>query len=138
MRFISEEIAFFYHMNMITRPEADLLIEEYEQVISKLEEICRKGLHYSEEGEIHVFFTHILLSNDVTLIESDELNLAILYAYFHNPVVNKDIRTFQIIRQWCYCWLQSANIVSISDPLRRNEFFKRQRDYLAALKERLD
>ncbi|MCD8186222.1 MAG: hypothetical protein LUD68_07155, partial [Rikenellaceae bacterium] len=106
-------------------------------LIDLCERICNRGDFFPNDREVHFFFSKTLLPNDVTIIESDELNQVILYANYHHPISSIGIHTFHLFRQWFNRWMHSSNIISASDPEQRYDFFRRQRNYLGHLQNKL-
>lgn len=137
MRIVCEEVFFFYNIKLLNKEEADLILEDYRCVMEEFEGICNQSSDLLDKNQNHVLFSHVLLSNDITIIDSDELKIAISHAYFHNPMVTTNISTFNIFRDWFKRWMHSANIISFSDPVQRYEFFQRQREHLEKVKSKI-
>ncbi len=127
MRNVVNEIVFFFRLKHITIEEVCELVHDYHSLLDEMEEIYQRGFLPDTGKEIDIFYSEILLSNDMTVIDSDNIKFAVIYAYFLNPVVTKSPDTFYIIRNWLHSWIRSANIINMSGENLRYRFFEKQR-----------
>ncbi|MCD8164879.1 MAG: hypothetical protein LUE93_01330 [Bacteroides sp.] len=126
IRNFTRELLFFRKMGYITPQEILFVLDDLQDMLATIEEICRKGYSSTSGQEIQVFYSDISLYNDIYLVESSKFNLGIFYAQGFNPILHKEPQTFEVIRGWVESSLRCSNPICGTGEGERRIFFEKQ------------
>ncbi|WP_029902723.1 helix-turn-helix transcriptional regulator [Prevotella sp. 10(H)] len=123
---IAEEILYFYRIKLLTRDEIKELKKTLLYKLSIMEKICLTGYYPGTNKIINLFFSEMNLPNDIIIIDTDNIKMVHITAFFHNTIMSKDNDTIEIIKHWYQTYLRTANIISVSGEMNRIKFFQKQ------------
>ncbi|MCD7972662.1 MAG: helix-turn-helix domain-containing protein [Candidatus Azobacteroides sp.] len=123
---LAEEVLYFYQLKLLAKEEVLQLKDSFFNLLGFLEDICTKGHLPGNRKEMTFYYSEMNLPNDLIIIDSDNVKMVRMMAFFHNTLMAKDPESIEIIRQWYNMYLRMANIISISGELNRIKFFRKQ------------
>ncbi len=120
------ELRFFQKIGYLTTEDINLLLDDLENLLRTIEEICRKGYGENPRQEIAVFYSDIPLYNDIYLVESTCVNHGIFFTQGFLPIIQKQPHTFKVFRDWVDSCIRSSNPICGVADLDRQAFFEKQ------------
>ncbi len=130
---LKEIVLYFHSIGYLSGDEIRLLAGEYKELLCYLEKMCLNGRIPETGKPVEVYYSTITFPNDMSVLESDNINLGILSVFSHNIVVSKQPETFKIFRNWFMAQLRSSTIISLSNVPQCHSFFIKQRKDLEQL-----
>jgi len=125
-----DEVLFFLRQNLITKEDIKYMIDEYVLYLENFEEICQTSTLPGSDKEISFFVSDILLSNEITLINSDKIKFGAIYAFDLNPIITRSPEVFSLVESWFNSIIRSSTLISMSGEVQRSIFLNKQKEAL--------
>ncbi|MCD8102997.1 MAG: helix-turn-helix domain-containing protein [Alistipes sp.] len=121
-----KEVQFFLKIGLITVEQAKFIMDDMDTLLDRIQKICRIGHTDNPGQEIEIFYSDIPLYNDIYLVESTTVNQAVLFTQGCIPIIPKETRTLNVIRDCVISCKRSSNPICGVADLERINFFEKQ------------
>lgn len=121
-----QSIQFFQKTGYLTPEEVHYLLNDLENLLQTLENICHEGHTQHPGQEIEIFYTDIPLDNDLYLVESPTINQGLFFIQGFLPLIHKEPHTFRLFRECVDSCIRSSTSICGTSICDRNTFFEKQ------------
>lgn len=127
-----EIIKYFHVLGFITQDDIDKIKSELMLMIDDMERCATTGLSLKGK-KMNIYLSHISFDCSYSFLESPDFNVSSLGVYCVNYLACPNIQINEMQKNWIKSLMKFSSLISVSDDLRRNEFFKTQRDYVETM-----
>lgn len=127
-----EIVNYFHMLGLITRADIDKIKGELMLVIDDMERCAVTGL--SLEGKkMDIYLSHISFDCSYSFMESPGFSVSSLGVFCVNYLAGQNAKVNGIQKDWIKSLMRFSSGISVSDELKRREFFRTQRDYVETM-----
>lgn len=127
-----EIVKYFHVLGLIAKDDIDKIKEELMLMIDDMERCATTGLSLKGK-KMDMYLSHISFDCSYSYLESSNFSVSSLGIYCVNYLACQNVKINEMQKHWIKSLMKFSSIISISDELKRKEFFMTQRNYIETL-----
>ena len=127
-----EIVKHFYFLGLITQTDIDKIRDELMLLIDDMEKCAATGLSLRGK-KMDIYLSHISFDCSYSFLESSNFNASSSGVFYSNYLTSQNVKINKMQKSWIKSLMRFSSLISVSDDLKRNDFFRTQREYVETI-----
>jgi len=127
-----EIVRHFYFLGLITQTDINTIKDELMSVIDDMEKCAATGLSLRGK-KMDIYLCHISLDCSYSFLESTNFSASSSGVFCSNYLTSQNTKINKMQKSWIKSLMKFSSLISVSDDLKRNDFFRTQREHVETM-----